>query len=185
MANHKLSLESPETLNVCILRLQDTSVYNEDVTIKCPLLSITLPGFNYSVEFDETEIAPGFNLNLTACDLEIQTLNCGSKFEGLPDGIYVIRYSVSPNDLVYVEYNHLRRTKALLCYNEALCDLDIAACAPDSETEAKLKELNFIKMYLDAAKAVVEICHNPKRGMELYSYAVKLLGKFNCKTCQK
>lgn len=185
MAHHVLSLEAPETLNDCRLRIIDTSVYNPDSPVKCPILSVTLPGFNYSVQFNEADIAPGFSLNLTACDLEVQTLNCGSQFDSLPDGIYVIRYSVSPNEHVYVEYNHLRRTKALNKYQSVLCDLDVAACAPDSETENKLKELNLIRMYLDTAKAAVEICHEPKRGMEIYKYAMKLLDKFTCKTCQK
>lgn len=185
MATHVLSLEVPETLNDCILRVQDTSIYNESMGVKCPTLLVTLPGFNYSVVFNDAEIAPKFSLNLTACDLEVQTLNCGSSYNALPDGIYILKYSVSPNEQIYVEYNHLRRTKALTAYNEALCDLDVAACAPDAETDKKLRELQLIKMYLDTAKASVEICHNPKRGMEIYSYAMKLLSKFGCLTCQK
>lgn len=185
MANHVLSLEAPATLNTCLLRIIDTSVYNPDVTVKCPQLSVTLPGFNYSVVFEEPEIEPGFSLNLTACDLEVQTVNCGSQYDPLPDGIYVIKYSVSPNDLVYVEYNHLRITNALNIYNGVLCSLDVAACAPDAETSAKLKELNMISMYLQVAKATVETCHEPKKGMEIYNYALKLLGKFTCRTCQK
>lgn len=185
MAHHVLSLEVPETLNNCVLRIVDMAVYNPDVTPRCPILSVTLPGFNYSVQFNETQIQPGFAVNLTACDLEVQTLNCGSQFDPLPDGIYVIRYSVSPNEMVYVEYNHLRRTKALAKYEKALCGLDIAACAPDVETEKKLRDLQLIKGYLDAAKSTVEVCHNPKRGMEIYNYAVQLLDKFSCKTCQK
>lgn len=186
MANHVLSLEAPETLNDCILRIVDTSVYNEDVEIRCPILSVTLPGFNYSVEFTDAEgIVPGFSLNLTACDLEVQTVNCGSQFNPLPDGIYIIKYSVSPNQYVFVEYNHLRRTQALMMYNSALCSLDVGACMPDAELEKKLRDLQLIKMYLDTAKAAVEICHEPRRGMEIYNYAVNLLRKFECKTCQK
>lgn len=184
MAKHVLSLEAPDTLNLCQLRIVDTSIYNEDAQVKCPLLEITLPGFNYSVNLEEPDVAPGFILNLTACDLEIQTEGCNSNFNTLPDGIYVIRYSVSPNEYVYAEYNHLRITKALTMYNDILCDLDMGACEPDAKLEKKLKDLHKIRMYLDAAKAKVEICHEPRKGMELYKYAVKLLGKFECKSCQ-
>jgi hypothetical protein len=38
-------------------------------------------------------------------------------------------------------------------------------------------------MYLDAAKAKVEFCQEPQKGMTLYNYAIKLLNKFDCKTC--
>ena len=123
-------------------------------------------------------------MNLTACDLEVQIDGCGTVFNNLPDGIYVIKYSVSPNDQVFVEYNHMRLTKALTLYNQAYCDLDMGACDPDSVLAKKLKDLRKIKSYLDAAKAKVEICHEPRKGMELYKYALKMLGKFECNSCQ-
>lgn len=183
MANHVLSLEVPDTMNKCILRIVDTSVYNGQVQVACPVLQVTLPGFVRPVTFDESVIQPGFSVNLTACDLEIQTENCGSTFVDLPDGIYIIKYSVSPNDLVYVEYNHLRMTKALNRYYGILCDLDMGACDPPETVKDKLNKLRMIRMYMDAAKAQVEICHQPEKGMQLFSYAVKLLDKMTCKTC--
>jgi hypothetical protein len=185
MANHILSLEVPDTLNSCQLRIIDTSLYASDFEVKCPLLEVTLPGFHYPVQIAEPNIDLGFSLNLTACDLEIQNLGCGTDFNPLPDGIYVIRYSVSPNKVVYVEYNHLRMTQALNCYKEQFCELDIAACEPDAKTSKKMKELKKIRMYLESAKAKVEICHEPNKGMELYRYALKLLNKLECRTCQK
>jgi hypothetical protein len=157
MAQHVLSLEAPDTMNPCILRVVDTSVYNQDTPVECPILEITLPGF---------------------------TSGCGTTFNNLPDGIYILKWSVSPNDKVYAEYNHLRITKALIMYNEALCELDLGTCEPGSETEKKLDTLRKIRMYLDAAKAKVEVCHEPRKGLELYKYAVKLLNKFECKSCQ-
>ena len=186
MAQHKLSLEALYVMNDCVLRIVDTSVYSTIVPVDCPILEITLPGFKYSIQFGETTtpaIAPGFMLNLTACYLELQFDNCGSAFSAFPDGIYVIKYSVAPNDKVYVEYNHLRITQALLKYEKILCDIDVAACEPTKEIAKKLEELRKIKMYLEAAKAKVETCHEPKKGMQLYTYAMKLLGKFTCNSC--
>lgn len=184
MASHKLMLEAPDTLNSCILPIWDFSVYNSDVEVNCPILQVTLPGFEYSVVLKEEEgIEPGFKVNLTACDLEIQTENCGSVFNGLPDGIYVIKYSVSPNDVVYVEYNHLRITKALNKYNNILCELDKGACEPPSDIQKKIRKLWDIKMDLEIAKATVEVCLEPRKGMELYRYAMKQLDKMNCKSC--
>lgn len=184
MAKHVLSLEAPDTMNLCQLRVVDTSVYNNEVDIKCPKLEITIPGFNYAVQLTEETIAPGFIENLTACDLGVQIDGCGTTYNTLPDGIYVIRYSVSPNDQIYVEYNHLRITKALHMYNNILCELDLGACEPDAKLDAQLTKLRKAKQYLDAAKAAVETCHAPNKGLELYKYALKLLGGFTCKSCQ-
>lgn len=183
MAQHVLSLEAPDTLNTCILRIVDTSVYNDQIPVSCPLLQVTLPGFNIPVNFDQSQIDPGFSLNLTACDLDLQTTGCGTKYQDLPDGIYILKYSVSPNDLVYVEYNHLRITKALIKIQKIYCDLDLAACDPPESVKAKLDQLRLAESYLKAAKAMVEYCLQPKKGMELYRYSIKLLDKITCKTC--
>lgn len=184
MANHVLSLEAPDTMNACILRVVDTSIYEPSMPIKCLLLEITLPGFVRPVEFTEADILPGFNLNLTACDLAVQKAGCGSIYNDLPDGIYIIKYSVSPNKIVYVEYNHLRMTKAMKKYQAILCDLDLAACDPPEIVKKKKEQLDWVRFYLEAAKAKVEFCHEPQKGMELFAYALKLMGKIDCKTCR-
>lgn len=180
MANHVLSLEVPTVMNNCILSINDTSVYATLVPVTCATLNVTVPGFGYSNQIDVT---PGFNQILTACDLGLQSTGCGTTYVPLADGIYIIKYSVSPNDVVYVEYNHLRITQALIRYNKALCALDLAACEPPAKTQEKLEKLRMIRMYLDAAKAKVEFCHEPQKGMTLYNYAIKLLNKFDCKNC--
>lgn len=182
MAQHVLSIEAPDTMNKCILRLVDTSVYNPLQPPTCQWLQITLPGFNVPVNFDDTQISPGFMLNLTACDLDLQTARCGTSYDDLPDGIYIIKYSVSPNDLVYVEYNHLRITKALYMIQCILCYLDLSTCDPPTLVKEKMEQLSMIREYLYAAKAKVEFCHEPSKGMELYRYAVKLLNKLACNT---
>ena len=184
MASHVLSLEAPDTMNGCILRLVDTSIYNSIMPIKCILLEVTVPGFIRPVSFTETTIAPGFILNLTACNLELQTNNCDTIFNNIPDGIYIIKLSVSPNTVVYAEYNHLRITKALKKYQAILCDLELADCDPPESIKIKRDKLRWIKLYLDAAKAKVEFCHQPDKGMELYNYAIKLLEKIDCKSCK-
>jgi len=183
MAQHVLSLEAPDTMNKTILRIVDTSVYNSQIAVTCPLLQVTLPGFDRPVNFDDSLIQPGFILNLTACDLEIQTAGCGTTYNNLSDGIYIIKYSVSPNDQVYVEYNHLRMTTAMWKYYNILCELDLGACDPPEKVKDKLNRLRMIRMYLDAAKSQVEFCHQPEKGMQIFNYAVRLLDKMDCKSC--
>jgi hypothetical protein len=158
----------------------DTSVYVDLVPVTCPTLNVTVPGFTYSVQLT---YVPGSNVILTACDLQIQLENCEQQFLNLPDGVYVIKYSVSPNEVVYVEYNHLRITQALVRYNEVMCDLDISDCKPTCEQELKLKQLRLIRQYLDAAIAKVETCHEPQKGMTLYNYAIKMLDTVHSCKC--
>lgn len=181
MAKHTLSLEVPDTLNECIICVMDTSVYADKVPVDCPYLDILPPGFTCAVRLD---VSPDFcKLNLTACDLELQTSDCGNVFDVLVDGVYVIRYSVAPNEYVFAEYNHLRITNAMKKFNEVLCALDVANCDPLPEVKEKLKELRLIEMLLKAAKAKVEFCHTPGQGMDLYEYAVKRLDKLACTVC--
>jgi len=183
MARHVLSLEVPDTMNKSILRIMDTSIYAPNLDVKCQLLQVTLPGFAVPENFEYPQIEEGFALNLTACDFGVQTTECGTNYWDLSDGIYIIKYSVSPNELVYVEYNHLRITQALWRYNNLLCEMDYPSCEPSAEMKDKLNRLRLIRTYLDAAKAKVEYCHQPDRGMMLYNYAIKMLDKLDCKSC--
>lgn len=179
---HRLSLEAPDTLNICALRVVDTSIYSSSMNIKCATLQITPPGATEANTVDN--IQPEFIKNLTACDLKLQLANCGTTFNNLSDGIYIIRYSVSPNDLVYVEYNHLRTTMALLRIREILCELDVAGCEPDEKTKKKLSRLGELRDQLMAAKAAVEQCQQPRKGMDIYNYVVSQLKKMECRSCK-
>lgn len=180
---HVLSLEVIDTLNPIMLRVSDTSIYHPNVPIECMALDITLPGFTQSTRFVEPDLTKNFNLNLTSCDLEIQIEECGDNYKNLPDGIYVLKYMVSPREIVYVEYNHLRTTEIRNIYNRILCNVPLQGAAPTKEIEQQLNYLKEADMYIKAAKVKVEIAHEPEKGMELYAYAKKILSKFDCKSC--
>lgn len=174
-SKHQLSLELPDTNNIKVLRLFDTSLYAQDLAIDCGTLRITSPGFNLPVAI---EILKGFNIVLNACSLGLQRTNCQDASQPIPDGVYVINYSVAPNTSVFVEYNHLRTTQTTNKYFNLLCDLEMSACEPDADVKEKLEELRLIKGFIDAAKAKVEYCHEPQAGMELLIYAQKRLNKY-------
>jgi hypothetical protein len=180
MANHVLSLEIPTVTNACVFKIFDTSVYSPLVGLQNPRLEVVVPGFKYT---SELSFIPESSPTLTACDLGLQTENCGTSYVNLPDGIYSIKYIVDPSCQVYVKYNHLRITCALNTYEKILCNLSIADCDPPAKTKQKLRDLQLIRTYLDAAKAKVETCHENQEGMTLFNYAVKLLNKFDCKNC--
>ena len=124
-----------------------------------------------------------FDLCLNACVLALQKVDCGKKRTKLPDGVYVVRYSVSPNDKVYVEYNHLRTTELLSQYFSKLCELEAQPCEPSSTRKDLLHEMYYIRTLIDAAKAKVEFCQSPNEGMELYNFAKKKLKKITCTIC--
>jgi hypothetical protein len=144
-------------------------------------LLISIPGFSTASFVDD--IATGFSLNLTACDLSIQTEQCGTEFYDLPDGVYVLKYSVSPHDVVYVEYNHLRTTKALKKLRKVYCGLDMEDCAPAPEMKKKREQARDIHDMLRAAKAMVEDCRQVSKGVAVYKEAMRLLNKIDCKHC--
>ncbi len=178
MANkHILSLEVSTVSNCEILCIKDTSQYTSDLAIDCEELLITPPGFNSP---SLIKVEHGFDLCLNSCALEIQQEGCGDHRGTIPDGIYIIRYSVSPTDKVYVEYNHLRVTSLLTKYYKVLCDIDMKPCEPSSERAELISEMGYIKTLIDAAVAKVEYCTSPNDGMELYNYAKKRLGKIDC-----
>ena len=186
MANHVLSLEVPFVMNSCVMKIFDTSVYAIPLSVTCPTLNITVPGFSYSNQIEGavmTNFVNSGHITLTACDLQLQTTQCGTQYVDLPDGIYIIKYSVSPNDQVFVEYNYMRITQAMNKYYKVLCDVDVAACDPPFKIKQRLEELRLIKMYLDASISKVEFCHEPQKGMSLYNYALKLLNKMTCTNC--
>jgi hypothetical protein len=145
--------------------------------VDCARLEITVPGF---VSAAVVEVVHGFNRFLTSCDLGLQSVGCDDETLVLPDGIYVIRYSVSPNDAVFVEYNHLRMTQAWNKYFKQLCALNLGHCEPDAEVKETLRRFQLVRSFLEAAKAKVEFCHEPKKGMELFGYAGRMMEKKCC-----
>ena len=180
---HQLMLDIPKTNNVKILRVCDVSLYGQGLAADCATLHITSPGFTLPVAID---VLPNFNLVLNACTLGmLPTGACGSSAPAIPDGIYHIRYSVSPNDKVYVEYDHLRVSQISNVLNNERCKLDLAACDPSKDIRTKLEELNLIEDFIKAAVVKVEDCHEPKVGMQLLLYAKKRLEAYvgGCKNC--
>ena len=180
-AKHILSLEIPDCVSNCdIFSIKDTSEYvSADILNKdCGHLYITPPGFETPQKL--LKVKPMFDLHLSACALGVQTSGCDECRNALADGIYTIRYSVSPHDKVYVEYNFLRTTLIINNYYQKLCDLNLQTCEPTDATKKLTSEMKFIRTMIDAAKAKVEYGHSPKEGMDLYNFALGRLKKITC-----
>ena len=174
---HQLSLEVPVVYNARVLRVVDTSVYTSALPVDCARLEITVPGYVVPAVVEVTE---GFAGVYTSCDLGLQTVGCEDDTWSLPDGLYVIRYSVSPNDGVFVEYNHLRMTLAWNKYYKKLCGLGLGACEPAADVKEQLWHYQLVRSFLEAARAKVEVCHEPHKGMELFTYGQRMMEKVWC-----
>ena len=180
MAKHNLAIDIPETSNPYTLRIVDVSNYAAGLSVDCGRFDITLPGFATPIFIENVEPASANNVDATQLGL-VQLGDTSPVI--LPDGVYHIKYSVSPNDKVYVEYYHLRNTLQVNEYYRILCQIRLEPCEPSAEMEANLHKLRLIKLYIDAAKAQVESCHAVKQGMEMYEYASKLLRNFYQTCC--
>ena len=181
---HILQLDIPETACENVLKISDSSLY-ADFTIlpvDCQRLDITLPGMIQPV-YITTGLEPGFNKNLGSSDLQ-QGASSGL---ALPDGVYTITFSIAPNAFAYVKYYHLRTTQISNRYYAELCKIHLQECDPTAEVVQKFDDLRYIKMLIDGAKAKVEQCHSPNQGIQMLTYANKLLDKYVsgcCVTCR-
>lgn len=187
MLTSKLGLQVYEDSNCRVLRIIDISLYNQPVKkIVCPRLLITVPGFGYPILYNVT---PNFNRSFNAIDLTLQNTFNYADTAVLPDGIYILNYSISPNEDVFVEYNHLRQCQAYCMYFDKVCALDLTPCNVCGKRKDKIRKLQEIKFLLEAAKAYVEEANAPEKGMELHNYALDLLkaldiGCDSCSTCK-
>lgn len=170
---HILGVDVIPTNNEQILHLFDTSVYAEGLGVTCKRLEVNIPGFKKAklIEPDSH-----FNLALNGVDLGIIDPET-TELPALPDGFYHIKYSVSPNELVFVEFDYLRTVS----FNKELfklrCGLQMGSCIPSESIHKKLKLFGEIEDYLKAAIASVEYCDDVDRGLELFIYAKKLLDR--------
>lgn len=204
---HQLSLNIVDGCNPNNFTIIDTSNYVSGAVINCPTLAITIPGYTGPLYFSQGTIPdpstdpndvyhilptnpipyignPKFVFTIDNIFLCIQ--DSGSTLYSLPDGLWTIEYCVQPCDTLSVKYYYLRTTLALNKYASLLCKLRLSDCLPSQETLEMIEQLHVIKMYLDAAKAKVEICHAPNEGQAMYDYAIKLMNNWErtcCSTC--
>lgn len=181
MGKSILSLRFPDLTNEGILLIEDTSTYNPDITPTCPNLQITPPGYKTPASIDP--LTTGFRLVLNSCTLGISSPgDCSTNLPNIQDGPYYIRYSISPNDKVYVEYWYMRTVKAMNRWNELLCALKIPCCLPDQEMVYAIQQLYLIRAFIDSAKVTVEECgHNIQEGVNQLRYANALMAKMSAR----
>lgn len=176
MAKHFLSLNILDITNEGIFIVEDTSIYTPSLPVSCMNLQITPPGFHSPTIYTPT--TTGFKFILNACTLGIAVpTGCSQQLPQVPDGIYQLHYSVSPNDQVFVSYNYLRVVSAINRLNELLCAVGLSQCLPDKDQVQEVNELNMIRGYLRSAQTNCNDRRNPVDAINQYRYAIQLMDK--------
>lgn len=161
-----------------VLKVSDSSVFTTEVVTGISL-SITPPGFT-AVVF--SGLTAEFINNYTSVNLGITT-----EVSDIPDGVYILTLTATVNGTVttYTK-KYLHACSALTCYYDLLCKVQNETCEPSSVVNNKLRDLSYIRMLIDAAKAKAEYCDAVDQATELLAYANKLITKYktgNCITC--
>jgi hypothetical protein len=188
MGKHILQLFFPDCSNEGVFLIDDISIYDglaagisgstvPGLPVACANLQITPPGFKTPTSLS---VIPQSRLILNACTMgTLSASACANSCPDLEDGMYNIRYSVSPNDLVYVEYKILRIVRAMNRLNRMLCRIGLTPCLPSADVESELRNIDTIRDYLISAKMTVENEHQYADGINQYVFAVGLMDKMS------
>lgn len=174
MTNLKLDLNFFDTHDLKTLGVVDTSRYPSNFTIINPTIEITPPSFekkNITFHTNAFNIYNSNTLSLTcgACDLA-----------DLPDGIWYIRYSISPAATNFVERSFIRMDKLKSRLEEIFLCTDITECDGNVKWE-KLNSIDQIEVFINGAIAAANQCNNIL-AIKLYNVADKMITNF-LKTC--
>lgn len=181
-----LSLDIENKGDCKTIRVTDSSYYNPNLPVTCIRLGVKVPGSTELVEFELED--KYFTTTLNANNLKIQDNVPNECLNALPDGIYYIKYSINPNDKIYVEYNYLHNCSQYSKYIDLVCQVySEKSNYSIKEYNQKVDELRHIKELMDSAKYAIEYCNNPEGGVCLYNEANELINNFKlhvfCKNC--
>lgn len=177
----KLLVQEIRTDDCKILRLADNSLYNPALAVTNAILEITPPGYDCPIIFN---VEKYFNTAFNSSSLKLIPSLETSQLTNLPDGVYTIKYSIKPNNSLFVEYDLLRTCQATYSYINELCKLFEARCTLSTKSfELKLSRLRWIKELLEASKFEVEDRGRRKEGLDLYNEAVKSLRDYTNLKC--
>lgn len=160
------------------IKLIDTSNYNPQILVSNGVLEVTPPGFSCPVDFSVTK---DFSITLNSSTLLIAPAITQADLIDLPDGVYYYKYSIQPNDQLFVEYSSLRNCQLLKKYNYEVCELfSQREKITRKEFEYRRRKLVWIKELIDASKMKVDDFGEQQAGIEMYNEAERQLDKRWC-----
>lgn len=172
----QIDINIEEVLNPKVLIVNDVSFYNPDVEVSNSFMEIRFPG---SVKYVHIPVAKEFRYIINSNTLGITNVTHSELLAELPDGLYVINYSICPNAELFVEYKFLRNTQQLVKWHNAYCSLELEKCNRKQYAE-ELEKLREIKEYILAAKMLAE-CNRYTDAINLYNATEEMLNAFEGK----
>lgn len=169
----RLNLNIIDTHDFKTLGILDTSWYNSLIKIEDEKLEIMPPGYsNY--------VSPVFipkSLNIyNSNSVGITRASCEDELIDLPDGIWKVRYSICPNDKLFIEKFFLKTDKLKCKYTQAFLSLDLK-CSDCSGDKEKRRLLDQVEFYMKGAIAASND-QNAKDAHDLYVKADKMLSSY-------
>jgi hypothetical protein len=172
MADLKIKIIVLPTYDVTTMYVADASTYPDDPPVDSPILLVTPPGFPaVSLEF-----VPGTYAILTS-DL----LNIGTIDMPLPDGVYILNYSVTPAYQNFNEVSLMRVDQLQEKFDIVFMNLDMMECESAVKTQAKVT-LNTIYLLIQGSIAAANNCAVIE-ATKLYNQADTMLNNMIKKNC--
>jgi hypothetical protein len=175
MADLKLEILVVPTYNTLTLGIADASTYPVTPAVQSPTIEITVPGFGVvSLPFNinDFNIFNSASLGLTAV---------GDSLLPLPDGVYYLRYSVTPAYINYVERTIIRVEKLQEKFDNAFMKLDMMECDLAIRRQQKVN-LNSIYYFIQGSIAAANTCAVDTSN-KLYTQADNMLNNFIKNNC--
>lgn len=158
------------TYNTKTIGINDASVYETGSTISAPSLEIDVPGFN--------KVVIPFNINtlnvINSTSLGLSDV--GDPIIPLPDGVYHLKYTITPAYEYFVEKSIMRVDQLMEKFDNAFMKLDMMECDRAIKTQQKV-ELNTIYYFLQGSIAAANNCAIFEAN-KLYNQASKMLDNF-------
>ncbi len=172
----ELNLAILPTYDSKVMMIGDISTYPTGWNIVSPTVEITIPSFSIkTIPFTAQSVMV---LNTIVLDLSTELMS-------LPDGLWKVKYSISPALTYNVTKTFLRVDKLYTAFDEAFLKLDMMECDLQLKRE-QFKTLYHIEFYIQGAIAAANNCAD-KLAVSLYNKAGKMIKNFvenRCPTCQ-
>lgn len=157
-----LDLLVVDTHSQYTLGLADISSYSEGFSIINPTIEIEPPGFNRVVQ-------PFSSKSISLYTSDILGLTCGEGISPLNDGVWQVKYSISPAHEYFVEKSFLRTE---------LIQIKFAKAFIQADTYKKEKDtIDYIWALIQGAIASSNKCDN-KGAMQKYNLADTILTNY-------
>lgn len=175
MPTLKLDILVIPTYNTLLLGVADASTYPTDPpSVLDPTIEINVPNFGtVFLPFvpNELNVFNSSNLGITSAGTN----------DPLPDGIYYLKYTVTPAYENFVEKSIMRVDRLQEKFDEAFMKLDMMECDRALKAQAKT-ELTTISFFINGAMAAANNCATVEAN-KLYLQADKLLTNFMRSNC--